>query len=44
MNLAHAVLLSVAVLYLGYRYGWGPSAVGFTLAGVGVCAMTVQEC
>jgi DHA1 family tetracycline resistance protein-like MFS transporter len=42
MNLAHAVLPSVAVLYLGYRYGWGPSAVGFTLAGVGVCAMIVQ--
>ena len=29
-------------LYLGYRYGWGPSAVGFTLAAVGVCAMIVQ--
>ncbi len=42
MNLAHAVLPSVAVLYLGYRYGWGPSAVGFTLAGVGICAMIVQ--
>ena len=36
MNLAHGVLPSVAVLYLGYRYGWGPSAVGFTLAAVGV--------
>lgn len=42
MNLAHVVLPSVAVLYLGYRYGWGPSAVGFTLASVGVCAMIVQ--
>ncbi|MCE3224181.1 MAG: tetA [Nitrospira sp.] len=42
MNLAHVVLPSVAVLYLGYRYGWGPSAVGFTLAAVGVCAMIVQ--
>ena len=42
LNLAHVVLPSVAVLYLGYRYGWGPSAVGFTLAGVGVCAMIVQ--
>ena len=42
MNLAHGVLPSVAVLYLGYRYGWGPSAVGFTLAAVGVCAMIVQ--
>jgi DHA1 family tetracycline resistance protein-like MFS transporter len=42
MNLAHVVLPSVAVLYLGYRYGWGASAVGFTLAAVGVCAMVVQ--
>lgn len=42
MNLAHAVLPSVAVLYLGYRYGWGASAVGFTLAAVGACAMIVQ--
>jgi DHA1 family tetracycline resistance protein-like MFS transporter len=29
-------------LYLGYRYGWGPSAVGLTLAAVGLCAMIVQ--
>lgn len=42
MNLAHAVLPSTAVLYLGYRYGWGPSAVGLTLTAVGVCAMVVQ--
>lgn len=41
-NLAHMVLPSTAVLYLGYRYGWGPPAVGLTLAAVGVCAMTVQ--
>lgn len=42
MNLAHVVLPSVAVLYLGYRYGWGTAAVGLTLAAVGVCAMIVQ--
>ncbi len=42
MNLAHAVLPSTAVLYLGYRYGWGPSAVGLTLAAVGMCAIIVQ--
>ena len=42
MNLAHVVLPSTAVLYLGYRYGWGPSAVGLTLAAVGTCAMIVQ--
>jgi DHA1 family tetracycline resistance protein-like MFS transporter len=39
---AHVVLPSTAVLYLGYRYGWGPSAVGLTLAAVGLCAMIVQ--
>jgi DHA1 family tetracycline resistance protein-like MFS transporter len=42
MNLAHVVLPSVAVLYLGYRYGWGSTAVGLTLAAVGICAMIVQ--
>jgi DHA1 family tetracycline resistance protein-like MFS transporter len=40
--LAHAVLPSVSVLYMGYRYGWGTAAVGLTLAGVGVAAMIVQ--
>lgn len=40
--LAHAVLPSTAVLYEGYRYGWGPSAVGFMLAGAGISAMLVQ--
>lgn len=40
--LAHAVLPSTSVLYLGYRYGWGPAAVGLLLAGVGVAAMIVQ--
>ena len=42
MNLAHFVLPAVAVLYMGYRYGWGPVPVGLVLAGVGVCAMIVQ--
>ncbi|MBA5865496.1 MAG: MFS transporter [Nitrospira sp. CR1.3] len=42
MNLAHVVLPSVTVLYLGYRYGWGSTAVGLTLAGVGTCVMIVQ--
>jgi DHA1 family tetracycline resistance protein-like MFS transporter len=40
--LAHAVLPSVAVLYVGYRYGWDTTAVGFMLAGAGVGAMIVQ--
>ncbi len=42
MNLAHFVLPAVAVLYMGYRYGWGPVPVGLVLAGVGVFAMIVQ--
>ncbi|MFO0775750.1 MAG: TCR/Tet family MFS transporter [Nitrospiraceae bacterium] len=42
MNLAHVVLPSTAVLYLGYRYGWGPSAVGATMAAVGISVMIVQ--
>jgi DHA1 family tetracycline resistance protein-like MFS transporter len=41
-NLAHAVLPSTAVLYMGYRYGWDDRAVGLTLAGVGVCSAIVQ--
>ncbi|MEO5954742.1 MAG: MFS transporter, partial [Nitrospiraceae bacterium] len=40
--LAHAILPSVAVLYVGYRYGWDATAVGFMLAGSGVSAMLVQ--
>jgi DHA1 family tetracycline resistance protein-like MFS transporter len=41
-NLAHAVLPSVSVLYMAYRYGWDERAVGPTLAGVGVAAIVVQ--
>src|SRR5512146_1322004 len=40
--LAHAVLPSTAVLYVGYRYGWGTTGVGLMMAGVGVAAMIVQ--
>lgn len=40
--LAHAVLPTISVLYLFYRYGWDERAVGFVLAGVGICAMVVQ--
>ena len=42
MNLAHYVLPAVAVLYMGFRYGWGELAVGLVLAGVGIFAMIVQ--
>lgn len=40
--LAHAVLPSTAVLYVGYRYGWGSTAIGFMLAAAGISAMIVQ--
>src|SRR5262249_16188988 len=39
---AHVALPAVFVLYVGYRYGWGERAVGFTLALVGICAIAVQ--
>jgi DHA1 family tetracycline resistance protein-like MFS transporter len=35
-DLAHAVLPSIAVLYMLYRYGFDERAVGLTMAGVGV--------
>lgn len=41
-NLAHAVLPSMFVLYVGYRYGWGERAVGLTLAVIGVFSVVVQ--
>jgi MFS transporter, DHA1 family, tetracycline resistance protein len=41
-NLAHAVLPSMSVLYMTYRYGWDERTVGLTMAAVGVCAMMVQ--
>ncbi|HEV7165353.1 MAG TPA: TCR/Tet family MFS transporter [Gammaproteobacteria bacterium] len=42
MNLSHAVLPSTAVLYMAYRYHWGPLYVGYMLMGVGLCAVIVQ--
>jgi MFS transporter, DHA1 family, tetracycline resistance protein len=41
-NLAHAVLPSISVLYMMYRYDWNESVVGLTLAGVGVGSIVVQ--
>ncbi len=41
-NLAHAVLPSVGVLYMMYRYGWNERVVGLTLAGVGIASIIVQ--
>jgi MFS transporter, DHA1 family, tetracycline resistance protein len=41
-NLAHAVLPSVSVLNLMYRYGWDERLVGLTLAIVGMGSIVVQ--
>lgn len=41
-HLAHASLPNIGVLYMIYRYSWGEQAVGFVMAGVGLCAMVVQ--
>jgi DHA1 family tetracycline resistance protein-like MFS transporter len=41
-NLAHVVLPSVFVLYVGHRYGWNEGAVGLCLSAVGVSAIIVQ--
>jgi DHA1 family tetracycline resistance protein-like MFS transporter len=41
-NLAHVALPSVAVLYMGYRYGWDSVRTGFLLMGVGICSIIVQ--
>ncbi len=41
-NLAHAVLPSIAVIYMLYRYDFDQRAVGLTLAAVGVAAIVVQ--
>jgi MFS transporter, DHA1 family, tetracycline resistance protein len=41
-NLAHAVLPSIAVLYMLYRYGYDERIVGLTLAAVGVASIIVQ--
>jgi DHA1 family tetracycline resistance protein-like MFS transporter len=40
--LAHASLPSVGVLYMMFRYRWDERTVGFTMAGIGLCAMIVQ--
>jgi MFS transporter, DHA1 family, tetracycline resistance protein len=42
-DLAHAVLPSIAVIYMLYRYGWDQSTVGLTMAGVGVASIVVQS-
>lgn len=41
-RLSHDSLSSTYVLYVDYRYGWDETAVGLSLALVGVCSMIVQ--
>ncbi len=41
-NLAHAVLPSISVIYMLYRYHFDQRAVGLTLAAVGVASIVVQ--
>src|SRR5204863_2549890 len=41
-RVARAVLQSMAVLYMLYRYGWDERTVGLVMASVGLCAIVVQ--
>ena len=41
-SLAHAVLPSIGVLYMLYRYRWDEGTIGLTLAGVGFASIVVQ--
>lgn len=41
-QLAHNVLPSVFVLYMGFRYNWGPDTVGLTLMASGIGGIIVQ--
>lgn len=41
-QLAHVVLVSISVLYAGYRYQWNEKQIGLMLALVGLSAMAVQ--
>jgi DHA1 family tetracycline resistance protein-like MFS transporter len=42
VNVAHAVLPAITVLYMAYRYGFDEKQVGLTFALVGVCSVAVQ--
>lgn len=42
LNIAQFGLHATWVLYTAHRYGWGPEAVGASLAAVGICAAVVQ--
>jgi DHA1 family tetracycline resistance protein-like MFS transporter len=42
VHLAHSSLPNIGVFYMMYRYSWTEQAVGFVMAGVGLCSMIVQ--
>jgi MFS transporter, DHA1 family, tetracycline resistance protein len=42
MNLAHNIYPSLWVLYTGFRYGWSPNTVGWSLCLVGLTSAVVQ--
>jgi len=41
-SFAHAVLPTVSVLYLTFRYGWGERMIGIAMAVIGLCSVIVQ--
>ncbi|TAJ70531.1 MAG: MFS transporter [Phenylobacterium sp.] len=41
-QLAHVVLPTIFVLYLGYRYNWTPAILGWTFLATGVAGVVVQ--
>jgi len=42
IQFAHIVYPSTFVLYADFRFDWGPTMVGYTLAGVGVLSAIIQ--
>lgn len=42
-QIAHMVLPTIFVLYVGYRYGWTPQIMGFTFMLTGVAGLVVQS-
>lgn len=41
-QLAHTVLPSIFVLYVGFRYGWSPGTMGLAMMLTGACNILVQ--
>jgi Arabinose efflux permease len=42
-QLSHMVLPTIFVLYMGHRYGWTPSVMGFTFMLTGLAGLVVQS-